>query len=59
MRNPNFLPSTDPLGFDRCEFHQKLPIDILNFLDFKLKFNLNKKGDQMASFSIKIVSSIS
>jgi predicted dienelactone hydrolase len=39
MRNPNFLPSTDPLGFDRDEFHQKLSIDILNFLDDKLKIN--------------------
>lgn len=33
MKNPNFPPSTDPQGFDREEFHQQLPVEILNFLN--------------------------
>lgn len=37
MRSPEFLPSTDPLGFDREKFHKHLPTDILNFLNDKLK----------------------
>src|SRR6185437_2126838 len=36
MKNPNFLPATDPDGFDREEFHKQLPIEILNFLNEKL-----------------------
>jgi predicted dienelactone hydrolase len=40
MKNADFLPSTDPDGFDRESFHQILPTDILNFLDTNLK---NKK----------------
>ena len=36
MKNPNFPPSTDPAGFDRDEFHTRLPLDILDFLDEKL-----------------------
>ncbi len=36
MKNPHFLPSTDPHGFDREEFHRKLPAEILGFLQEKL-----------------------
>lgn len=36
MTNPNFLPSTDPPGFDREKFHQQLPVDIFNFLQGEL-----------------------
>jgi predicted dienelactone hydrolase len=36
MKNSNFLPSTDPDGFDREEFHKQLPTDILNFLNDNL-----------------------
>ena len=36
MTNPNFLPSTDPPGFDREKFHQQLPADIFNFLQGEL-----------------------
>jgi predicted dienelactone hydrolase len=36
MRNPNFLPSTDPVGFDREKFHSQFPIEILDFLNDKL-----------------------
>jgi predicted dienelactone hydrolase len=36
MKSPNFPPSTDPEGFDRSEFHTRLPADILGFLDEKL-----------------------
>ncbi len=32
MRNPKFLPSTDPKGFDREEFHLRLDNKILKFL---------------------------
>jgi predicted dienelactone hydrolase len=39
MKNPNFLPSTDPDEFDREEFHRQLPIDILRFLNDKLAGN--------------------
>lgn len=35
MKNPNFLPSTDPEGFDREEFHRQLPSEILVFLNNK------------------------
>lgn len=37
MKNPEFPPSTDPEGFDREQFHEKLPDDLLEFLDKKLK----------------------
>ncbi len=37
MKSPGFLPSTDPKGFDREEFHQQLPVTILNFLNEKLQ----------------------
>jgi predicted dienelactone hydrolase len=37
MKNPDFLPSTDPEGFDREEFHKQLPVEILKFLNDKLK----------------------
>lgn len=36
MSNPNFMPSTDPQGFDREEFHRQLPGEILNFLNATL-----------------------
>lgn len=36
MKNPSFLPSTDPEGFDRNRFHTQLPTEILNFLNEKL-----------------------
>ena len=37
MRNPRFLPSTDPEGFDRERFHERLPGEILEFFDATLK----------------------
>jgi predicted dienelactone hydrolase len=36
MKSPNFLPSTDPIGFDREKFHTQLPTEILDFLNDKL-----------------------
>ncbi len=33
MRLANFLPSTDPEGFDREEFHEWLPGELLDYLD--------------------------
>ena len=39
MKSPTFLPSTDPDGFDREEFHRQLPTEILNFLNDKLNKN--------------------
>jgi len=39
MKNSNFLPSTDPEGFDREQFHKQIPAEILEFLNDKL----NKK----------------
>ena len=36
MKNPNFLPSTDPIGFDREKFHSQLSTEILDFLNDKL-----------------------
>lgn len=39
MKNPNFLPSTDPVGFDREKFHSQLPTEILDFLNDKLNGN--------------------
>lgn len=38
MKNANFLPSTDPTGFDREKFHEALPIDILDFLNENLNW---------------------
>lgn len=40
MKKPNFLPSTDPDGFDREQFHQQLPADILHFLNNKLNYKI-------------------
>ena len=37
MRNASFLPSTDPEGFDREKFHERLPAELLDDLDKKLK----------------------
>jgi predicted dienelactone hydrolase len=37
MRNPNFLPSTDPEGFDRERFHEWLPGEVRDYLDGRLK----------------------
>ncbi len=37
MRNASFLPSTDPEGFDREKFHDRLPAELLDYLDEKLK----------------------
>ncbi|MFC0181936.1 Predicted dienelactone hydrolase [Pseudarcicella hirudinis] len=37
MKKPDFLPSTDPKGFDREQFHKELPVEILDFLNDKLK----------------------
>ncbi len=37
MRNPGFLPSTDPPGFDREAFHETLPGEVLEFLDEALR----------------------
>jgi predicted dienelactone hydrolase len=39
MKNSNFLPSTDPVGFDREKFHKQLPTDILDFLNDKINAN--------------------
>lgn len=39
MKNPNFIPSTDPVGFDREIFHSQLPTEILAFLNEKLNEN--------------------
>ncbi|MEO6404400.1 MAG: alpha/beta fold hydrolase [Ferruginibacter sp.] len=36
MKNANFLPSTDPVGFDREKFHHQLPAEILDFFNDKL-----------------------
>ena len=36
IKNPKFLPSIDPEGFDREKFHFQLPKDILYFLNNKL-----------------------
>jgi hypothetical protein len=36
MKNLNFLPSTDPVGFDREKFHNQLSTDILDFINDKL-----------------------
>jgi predicted dienelactone hydrolase len=33
MRNPKFLPSTDPKGFEREKFHVQLPKEILAYLN--------------------------
>lgn len=39
MKNPKFLPSVDPKGFDREEFHKHLPLNIFNYLNKILKSN--------------------
>jgi len=39
MKNSNFLPSTDPEGFDREQFHKQIPAEILEFLNDKLNKN--------------------
>lgn len=36
MTSPDFLPSTDPEGFDRSAFHGELPKEILAFLNDSL-----------------------
>jgi predicted dienelactone hydrolase len=36
MKNVNFLPSNDPVGFYREKFHSILPIELLDFLNNKL-----------------------
>ena len=37
MRNAQFLPSTDPEGFDREKLHERLPGEVLDYLDATLK----------------------
>lgn len=37
MKSVTFPPSTDPEGFDREKFHEQLPVEVLDFLDEKLK----------------------
>ncbi len=37
MRSLGFLPSTDPEGFDREQFHEQLPVEILVFFEKNLK----------------------
>jgi predicted dienelactone hydrolase len=37
MRNASFRPSTDPEGFDRDKFHEQLPIEVLEYIDERLK----------------------
>ena len=37
MRRPQFMPSSDPPGFDREAFHEILNREVLQFLDEKLK----------------------
>lgn len=44
MKKPGFLPSTDPIGFDREQFHDRLSSDILHFLNDKLKNNQAQKA---------------
>jgi predicted dienelactone hydrolase len=39
MRNPKFLPSVDPEGFDRENFHVQLPKEIFDYLNKKLRLN--------------------
>lgn len=39
MKTQNFLPSTDPAGFDRENFHSQLPTDLLDFLNNTLNEN--------------------
>lgn len=36
MKNPDFIPSNDPEGFDRNAFHKVLSLDIFNYLNEKL-----------------------
>lgn len=37
MKSPDFLPSTDPEGFDREKFHKILPEEVLGFLEETIK----------------------
>jgi len=37
MSKPEFLPSTDPAGFDRAAFHERLNPELLAFLERQLK----------------------
>lgn len=37
MKSPHFLPSTDPEGFNREQFHRQLPTEILSFLNDKMR----------------------
>lgn len=37
MRNASFFPSTDPEGFDREKFHERLPAELLDYLDERLR----------------------
>ena len=37
MRSAGFLPSTDPEGFDREKFHERLSAELLDYLDAKLR----------------------
>ena len=39
MKSPDFIPSTDPEGFDREAFHRELPVEIFEFLNKKLMFD--------------------
>lgn len=39
MRNASFRPSTDPEGFDRGKFHEQLPVEVLEYLDERLKIS--------------------
>jgi predicted dienelactone hydrolase len=37
MKNPGFLPSTDPEGFDREKLHEQLPGEVLDFLEERMR----------------------
>ncbi|MEO8451567.1 MAG: alpha/beta fold hydrolase [Gemmatimonadota bacterium] len=37
MKSPSFLPSTDPEGFDREAFHERLSGELLDYLDERLR----------------------
>jgi len=53
MKNPNFPPSTDPIGFDRDELHTRLPTYILDFLDEKLSVSsTQEEGLRAKSLSL-------
>lgn len=46
MRNPNFLPSTDPKGFNRDRFHLELNKKIYDFLEKNLRKSNNNTAQQ-------------